>query len=75
MATSKLATEMLEYFDQLDTIEQRSVLQLVKTFANRKEHFIPQTIEEYNRELEEADAEIEAGDYVTHEEVMKKYLG
>ncbi len=37
--------------------------------------FRPQTIEEYNRELDEADACIEAGDYVTHEEVMRKYFG
>jgi predicted transcriptional regulator len=74
MANTELATEMLEYFDQLNIIEQKSVLQLVKTFAISKEHFTPQTIEEYNRELEEADAEIEAGDFVTHEEVMKKYF-
>jgi len=75
MATTTLAAEMLEYFVQLNIAEQKSVLQLVKTFADSKEHFNPQTIEEYNRELEAADAEIEAGDFVTHEEVMKKYLG
>jgi hypothetical protein len=31
-----------------------------------------QTIEEYNRELDEAEAEIERGEFYTHEEVMEK---
>ena len=75
MAATHLSEEMLQYFDQLNSAEQNSVLQLVKTFVDSKEHFTPMTIEEYNKELEEADAEIEAGDFVTHEEVMKKYLG
>lgn len=74
MATTELATEMLEYFDQLDIVEQKSVLQLVKTFVDNKEHYSPQTIEEYNKELDEANARIDAGEFVTHEEVMKKYF-
>jgi predicted transcriptional regulator len=75
MAATTLSEEMLEYFDRLTDAEQRSVLQLIKTFAGGEDEFKPQTIEEYNRELEEADAEIEAGNFVPHEEVMKKYLG
>ena len=74
MATTTLATEMLEYFDLLNAAEQKSVLQLIKTFVDGKEDFKPQTIEEYNNELDEANARIEAGDFVTHEEVMKKYF-
>ena len=30
------------------------------------------SIEQYNRELDEADAEIDAGDYLTHEEALKE---
>jgi hypothetical protein len=75
MAAKSLQGEMLEYFTRLSIAEQKSVLQLVKTFAvGDADDFEPLTLEEYNRELDEADAEIEAGNYITHEEVMKKYL-
>ena len=67
--------EMLTYFKQLNDTEKQSVLHLLKTFiTNRQEHPSPQSLQDYNEELELADAEIEAGDYVSHEEVMKRYL-
>jgi predicted transcriptional regulator len=75
METTSLSQEMLHCFAQLNEAEQKSVLEMIKTFLQgRSADFDPQTMEEYNRELEDADAEIEAGDYVTHEEVMKRYL-
>jgi predicted transcriptional regulator len=59
----------------LKDAEQKSILQMLKTFVDsRQEEFKPVTLEEYNRELEEADAEIEAGEFVSHEEVMKRYF-
>lgn len=75
MATQPLSQEMILYFTQLSDAEQRSVLQMIKTFlSSRKEDLKPATLEEYNRELDQSDAEIEAGDYVSHEEVMKRYF-
>jgi predicted transcriptional regulator len=75
MATPSLSKEMLRYFTQLNAAEQKSVLQMIKTFlSSRKDEIKPVSLEEYNRELEEADAEIEDGNYVPHEEVMKRYL-
>ena len=75
MATSSLSREMQRYFTQLNAAEQKSVVQLIKTFlSSRKEDFKPQTLEEYNRELEEADQRIEKGEYIAHEEVMERYL-
>jgi len=35
---------------------------------------MPQTLEEYNEELEEAVSEIEAGHFLTNEEVKKRIL-
>jgi len=32
----------------------------------------PQTLEEYNRDLEEGDAEIEKGNYITNEQLKKQ---
>ena len=75
METTSISQEMLHHFTQLNEAEQKSVLELIKTFLyNRPSASSAQTLEEYNRELEDADAEIEAGDYVSHEEVMKRYL-
>lgn len=69
-----LSQEMLGYFVKLNEAEQKSVLEMIKTFLhNRPGDVLPQTLEEYNHELEDADAEIEAGDYVSHEEVLKRY--
>ncbi len=75
METTVLKEEMFTYFSRLNREEQQSVLAMIKTFINsRNTEFGPVTLDEYNRELEEADGEIEVGDFVTHEEVKKKYL-
>ncbi|MEO5946843.1 MAG: hypothetical protein ABIP79_08505 [Chitinophagaceae bacterium] len=75
MATPTISQEMLNYFMQLNDAERKSVLEMVKTFlSSRSSDNTPQSREEYNRELDQADAEIDAGDYIPHEEVMKRYL-
>lgn len=74
-ATTTTSDEMLNYFMQLNDSEKKSVVALLKTFiSSRKDNFIPQNLHDYNKELENADAEIAAGDYTTHEEVMKRYV-
>jgi predicted transcriptional regulator len=75
ITTSMTSAEMLTYFMQLNDTEKKSVVELLKTFAtSRKDNFTVQSLHDYNEELERADAEIATGDYVTHEEVMKRYL-
>ena len=75
MATPSISQEMLSYFMQLNDAERKSVLEMIKTFlSSRKSEFTPQSLEDYNQELEQADKEIESGDYMSHEEVMKRYL-
>ena len=80
MESTIIKDEMLKFFSQLNDAEQQSVLNMVKTFlksrypiSNTTGDFYPVTMEEYNKELEEADAEIEAGDFVTHEEVKRLF--
>ncbi|MCK7560222.1 hypothetical protein MKQ70_37120 [Chitinophaga sedimenti] len=69
-----LDQEMHDYFMRLNEAEKKSVVQMLKTFLKgRKEPVLQQTLADYNRELEEGDAAIEAGDFVSHEEVMKRY--
>jgi len=74
MEPQSIPNEMMHYFSQLNDAEQKSVLGMIKTFLRRSpvEMNVP-SLKEYNQELEQADAEIEAGDFVTHEEVMERY--
>ena len=74
MQASATSQQILEYVNQLNKTEQHSILQILKTYLiNRKEGFQSPSLEEYSKELELADAEIEAGHFIIHEEV-KKYF-
>ena len=74
MSASATSQELITYFNQLNNAEQKTVLQMLKTFlSNRKEPGNAQSPEDYTKELEQADAEIEAGDFVLHEDVVKYF--
>jgi hypothetical protein len=74
MSTPATSQKMLDYFNQLNNEQQKSILQMVKTFlSNRKESAGSQSLEEYTKELEQADAEIEAGDFILHEDAVKYF--
>ncbi len=66
-----LDEELKDCIAQLDVSQKKSILELIKSFVNKEEEIKPQTIEEYNKELEEAVKRIEAGEYYTHEEVKE----
>ena len=75
MAAQTMSEELLQYFTKLPEQDQRQVILFVKTYVDGEdESKEPQTLEEYSQELEEADAEIERGEFVTHEEVIKHFL-
>jgi hypothetical protein len=68
-----LEQELFQYILQLDEAEKKSVLQLLKTFIKGREGNASRvSIEEYNQELQEAEAEYEKGEYTTHEEFVKQ---
>lgn len=65
--------QLQHYFTQLSEAEKKSVLQLIKTFVKsrkRQPEYI--SVEEYNKELEQAEAEFERGEFITHEEMLKQ---
>ncbi len=62
---------MNDYFMQLNETEKKTILQLVKTFLQSRKEFERVSIEQYNKEIETAEAEIENGESYTHDEVMK----
>jgi predicted transcriptional regulator len=67
-----LELEMLDCFAQLNEAEKKSIIQLLKTFLKSRKTPGRISIEQYNKELEEAEKRIEAGDFTTHEELIKE---
>lgn len=68
--------EMLQDFRQLSDSEKISVLEMIKSFLKDKKKTPERiTIEQYNNELEEAEAEFERGEIYTHEEVIARLNG
>ena len=70
---STLDKELYSYFVQLNEAEKKSVLQLLKTFLHRRNEDTGRiSIEQYNKEIDEALAEVEAGNYITQKEMEKQ---
>lgn len=61
---------LIREIEQLEDISLVRILKSMLHYGLKNEGRI--SIEQYNRELEEADAEIEKGDFLTHEEAMKE---
>lgn len=71
--TNVLDKELNICLQQLNEAEKKSVLLMLKTFLKgRSEEIDRISIEQYNREIDEALAEVEAGDFISQEEMEKK---
>jgi hypothetical protein len=69
---SVLDKELSSYLKQLNEREKKSVLLMLKTFLQgRREESGRISIEDYNREIDEAIAEAERGEVYTHEQVVE----
>lgn len=45
---------------------------MLKTFLKGREKTVPRiSIEQYNKEIDEANARVQAGEYYTHEEIVR----
>jgi hypothetical protein len=75
MKTTAIDEEMNNYFMQLNETEKKSVVQLIKTFLKSRKEFERISIEQYNKEIEEAESEIQKGDLLTHDDVVKMSSG
>lgn len=68
-----LEQEWNSYFVRLNEVEKKSVLLMLKTLLQRRNSDIDRiSIEDYNKEIDEALAEAEAGNYITQEQMEKK---
>jgi len=74
MVTTTVQEEIMELFTNLTAEEQREVLGFVKGIlsTHEDEEVDEEFIEEYNREIDEAEAEIAAGNFYTQEEIEKE---
>lgn len=66
--------ELIIEFDNIkDTSKKKFLLETLKFLGIQfKTSEKPQTLEQYNKELEDNDAEIENGKYVTMEDLLKE---
>ena len=71
MEAMTIEDEMNTYFAQLRVAEKKSVVQMIKTFLQEREAEGYITIEQYNKEIEEAEAEVERGECYSQEEAIE----
>lgn len=68
-----LEQEWNSYFFHLNETERKSVLLLLKTLLKgRHTQQEPISIEQYNKEIDEALADVKKGNYISQEEMEKR---
>ena len=73
MSAQSLEQEFDQYWSKLSIVEKESLLAMAKNYVQLKDENDTDrvSIEEYNKEIDEAVARVEAGEFYTHEEVVK----
>ena len=70
---STIDQEMSNYFNQLNDAEKQSVVQMIKTFLKgRKDQSERISVEQYNKEIDEAMARVSKGEFTTVEDLEKE---
>ncbi|HEY9342476.1 MAG TPA: hypothetical protein VIQ23_12905 [Hanamia sp.] len=65
--------EWHNYFLQLNEMEKKSVVLMLKAFLQQRNQDTDRiSLGQYNKEIDEALAEVEAGNYITQEEMEKR---
>ena len=68
MPASSLDIELSKYWPLLTPVQKESLLGVIKSFIQFPERI---SLQQYNKELAEAEAEYKAGDHITSEEMLK----
>lgn len=68
MEAPSLDKELYKYWSSLTMFQKESVINVIKSFVDPSKKI---SIEEYNKELDEAMARVEKGEFYTQEEVEK----
>ena len=73
MNTALLDTEIKKYLPLLGNEEKMSLLTVIKSFLNlKKDNPGNINIEQYNKEIDDAMARIDTGNFTTHEDIEKE---
>ncbi|WP_216629407.1 hypothetical protein [Taibaiella lutea] len=68
-----LDKQILAYLPLLGTEEKESLISVIKSFLHLKEEAsLGISIEQYNKELDEAEAAFERGEFINNEEMLKE---
>ena len=68
MAAHIADNELAKYWPLLTPVQKESIVSVIKSFVEPIER---SSIEQYNKEIDEAVARVEAGEFYTHEEVER----
>jgi predicted transcriptional regulator len=71
MSAQSIEQEFDQYWQKLSVVEKESLLAVAKNYVHLKDESDQLSIEQYNKEIDEAVARVENGEYHTHEEVVK----
>jgi predicted subunit of tRNA(5-methylaminomethyl-2-thiouridylate) methyltransferase len=73
MSISIIDRELLKYVSQMDELQKKSLLDLIKTFLKQKEAGAETTtLQQYNQELEAAMERISKGSFTSLEDLEKE---
>jgi hypothetical protein len=78
MTAKSIDAQIVHSLPLLGKDEKSSLLKVIQSFLKLKDNPAvakepPFDIDEYNREIDEAEAEMERGEFYTHEEVMAMF--
>jgi predicted transcriptional regulator len=69
MTTVTIRQKLHQFIDKIGEKKVKSIYTLFEEEINQDERI---SIEQYNKEIDEAEAEFEKGEYITHEAMLKK---
>ena len=73
MAQSAIEKELMQYVARMDDLQKKSLLDMIKVFIKPEyQDAGVVSVAEYNKELEEAEAEYERGEFITHEQLLQQ---
>jgi hypothetical protein len=73
MSTSSIDKELIWYFTRLDEEQKKSLLGMIKTFLSPTLQVVEKmSLDQYNKELNEAMDRIQKGEFTTLEELEKE---
>jgi predicted transcriptional regulator len=69
MTTVTIRQKLHQFIDKIGEKKVKAIYTLFEEEINQGERI---SIEQYNKEIDEAEAEFEKGEYITHEAMLKK---